>query len=166
MGGGTKKAPRKIVQPGRKDRNRSKKMEGIVIANDGEKIVSTNFWNTDTCRGGKFFLSINAGAYRLLLPPQLKYLNDIITANAVIISRGPWVSEGRSDGIELLFEDGSDNPFCLFAGVESVERFPLDGDQGWKGKFYVYTGPGEPVVSFSSVYYRRVKKIPWLKRVE
>jgi len=41
----------------------------ITIANDGPDIASTNYWATDHARAGIVYLSGNAGAWRLLMPP-------------------------------------------------------------------------------------------------
>lgn len=40
----------------------------ITISNDGQKIVSTNYWDTEHAKRGFLYLSWNAGAGRLLLP--------------------------------------------------------------------------------------------------
>jgi hypothetical protein len=37
----------------------------FIIENDGPGITKTNFWETDWNARGLFFLSANAGAYRL-----------------------------------------------------------------------------------------------------
>jgi hypothetical protein len=37
----------------------------LVIENNGPEILSSNFWDSET---SNFFLSVNAGAARLLIP--------------------------------------------------------------------------------------------------
>ena len=40
----------------------------LKVENDGPRIVSTNFFETDQAKAGKFFVSVNAGTLRLLIP--------------------------------------------------------------------------------------------------
>ena len=40
----------------------------LTISNAGPDILATNFWQLPMARAGKFFLSTNAGAFRLLVP--------------------------------------------------------------------------------------------------
>jgi hypothetical protein len=137
----------------------------LRFVNDGKKIVNTTYWDSAYCLAGKVFLSINAGAFRLLLPKSMEnMLKEIEAAYSVVISRGPWPSEGKTDALELLFEDGSDNPYCIHISAEQVDRLPPGSEQGWKGVFHIYANRAtSPVVEFQRVYYRRVEKIPCLK---
>jgi hypothetical protein len=140
----------------------------LTIKNDGKKIVSTNFWESDFCAKGFLMVSVNAGCYRLLVPPsQEAMLKEIEAARAVVISRGPMEEGGRrkADAFELLFEDDSDYPFSIATDPAQWDRVPSDADQGWKGIFHVYIKdtPG-PVMEFMRVHYRRVKGLPCLKK--
>lgn len=146
-------------------------MAGFIgIKNDGQKIVETNFWETDYAHNGICYLSINAGCYRLLIPENRRdWLREINTAKEIIISRGPapQASPPKSDALEILFEDGTDSPFMILIGPEQVERMPADADHGWKGVMHIYDRLAEkPLIEFTRVYYRRVKKLPYMKRVE
>jgi hypothetical protein len=115
-------------------------------------------------------LSLNAGAYRLLVPKYRNdWLNNFLTARAVIISRGAAFTykPPKSDALEILFEDETNSPFMILISPEQIDRMPTDADQGWKGVFYIYyDGSKEPVLKFDKVYYRKVKDLPCLKRVE
>ena len=51
-------------------------------------------------------------------------------AREVIVSRGPWVAQGRRDAVELLCEDDSDSPFCLHLVAEQCDRLLPETDQG------------------------------------
>ena len=76
----------------------------LRIENDGPLILSTNFYHTDLARRGLFYLSLNAGAFRLLVPPQhLGAVREMRTARDVVVSRGPMTLEGRAlpDALEL-----------------------------------------------------------------
>jgi hypothetical protein len=80
-------------------------MAMFEIHNDGPAIVSSNYWDTEFAKAGAVFLSVNAGAFRLLLPDsQIGALADMRTAGAVIVSRGPWPDRQCDDAIEVLFE--------------------------------------------------------------
>ena len=96
----------------------------LRIRNDGPRIVSTNFWNLPEAAAGSL-LSTNAATFRLLVPDsQRGSLADMTTAPIAVVSRGCWTAVGRSDGIEILFDDGTDSPFALWLSVESCDRLP------------------------------------------
>lgn len=100
----------------------------IRIHNDGPLIVETDYWDTPHAQRGLFYVSINAGAFRLLVPLlQEASLADMRTAAYVIVTRGVW--HGR-DALELLFEDGSDSPFSLHVLAAQVDRMPARSDEG------------------------------------
>jgi hypothetical protein len=143
----------------------------LQIENHGPLLIASNFWGTEMERAGKFYLSINAGAFRLLVPRgQEPAVTEMATAQEVVVSRGPWPAEGRDEGIELLFEDGSDAPFCLHLSIESLDRLPLAEDAGREWVFTAWTAPrrGRPHKALERpCWYRVVPKIPWLRaRIE
>ena len=88
------------------------------------------------------------------------------TGKHVIVSRGPWPSEQLPDAVEILFDDGSDNPFALHLSPESLDRMPLDTDAGKEWLFTVWTAPrrnGPPHKALERpAYYRRVDALPCL----
>lgn len=134
----------------------------IKVENDGQRIASTNYWDTPNAKAGYAYMSINAGAYRLLIPPsQEEWVKDMVTASEVVITRGPWMAQGKRDAYELLFDDHSDSPFALHMVAEQWERNPSDADLGWKGIMVIYTAKG-PAATFGRVYYRK-GAIPCLK---
>jgi hypothetical protein len=142
----------------------------LQIENHGPLLIASNFWGTEMERAGKFYLSINAGAFRLLVPRgQEPAVTEMATAQEVVVSRGPWPAEGRDEGIELLFEDGSDAPFCLHLSIESLDRLPLAEDAGREWVFTAWTAPrrGRPHKALERpCWYRLVPKIPWLRARE
>ena len=145
-------------------------MDFIKIENDGQKILETNYWQTEYAQNGYFYLSINAGCYRLLIPKNNNScLAEIETAKEVVISRGPGMGfmPPKADMLEILFEDHTESPYVINIGPEQVERFPSDADRGWKRIFHVYCGNHDkPALEFEKVYYRKVNKIPFLKPVQ
>ena len=140
-------------------------MPSIQITNDGQRLVSTNYWQTEHAARGLVYLSINAGAFRLLLPPaQMDALIDLRTARDVVISRGPWPAQGRPDAFELLFDDGSQSPFALHLDSRQVDRLPPDADARKEYRCTVWTpdpSSGAPsCVIDLPAYYRLSKRLP------
>jgi hypothetical protein len=132
----------------------------LTIKNDGREITQTNYWDTEHALCGYCYLSWNAGAARLLVPDALQStLQDMTTAEYVIVSRGPWPEQGGRDALELLFEDGTDSPFCLHLSAEQTDRLLPEEDQGglvvsvWTRAGWRLTRPGK---------YRIVQRIPCL----
>jgi hypothetical protein len=138
----------------------------LVISNNGREIASTNYWQSEYARRGILYLSVNSGAFRLLLPKILEIaLSDMKTAREAIISRGPWPDKNRADAIEVLFEDGSDKPFALLFGTEQIDRMPSVADEGRRGlECSVWSNGPSPVKALSlPAAYRRVKSLPCLE---
>lgn len=91
----------------------------IEIANDGGNIASTNYWRTDAARQGFCYLSGNAGVWRLLVPPAAEYLlPDMRTGQRASIER----SVRRTDCIDIVFDDGTTQPFSLSLDRRHVDR--------------------------------------------
>jgi hypothetical protein len=134
----------------------------ILIKNKGQALISTNYWDSEAATEGAFYLSWNAGAARLLVPDSQKPLiKEMKGAREVIISRGPWRDQGLLDALELLWEDGSDEPFCLFLSPQQTDRLISAEDQGGGITVIVYTRSGEK--GRWPARYRIVPEIPWLK---
>ena len=137
-------------------------MQAIQIANSGPEITETNYWDGAHSRAGFYFLSWNAGVARLLVPDvRAGDLRDMRTAQYVIVSRGPWPEQDGREGLELLFEDGSDAPFCLHLSAEQCDRLLPDADQGAGFSVVAWTRSGK----FASWpgKYRKVTRIPCLE---
>ncbi len=136
----------------------------LRIENHGPLLIASNFWEPPEGYEEKFFLSLNGGAFRLLVPrSQEPAVSEMATAREVIVSRGPWPAVGRDDGIELLFDDGSDTPYALHFSIETLDRLPLDTDVGREWIFSAWTAPRRrgPHKSLERpCWYRRVARIP------
>lgn len=142
-------------------------MSIITIDNDGPLIVSSNYWDLPAAQAGNLYCSINAGAFRLLLPRSLEsVIADMETGKIAVISRGPWPAMRQADAIEILLDDGSEDPVALHLDVHSIDRMPLDSDTDHEWTFAVWTQPrrGVPHKAMErKAYYRRVESLPWLK---
>lgn len=134
--------------------------EIITFENEGQEIRATSYWTSEYFRRGVVYLSTNAGAFRLLVPPQMS-IEDMVAADEVIVSRGAWPAAGKRDALELLFEDYSDNPFCIHIGPEQIDRMPSDSDRHKTFVFALWAQAGK--VKELPARYRKVKRIPYLK---
>lgn len=98
----------------------------INIANDGEQIVSTNYWELPHAKKGLLYLSGNAKVWRLLLPAAAEggMLPEMRTGKRVVIepsiqSAGCW---------DIVFEDGTDSPFAVALDKRQVDRAVEPGE--------------------------------------
>jgi hypothetical protein len=144
--------------------------EVILVRNDNHKIAETNYWDSEKAKKGFYYMSLNAGYYRLLVPEgNDSFIKEISTANEVVISRGPaqQMNPPRPDAFEIMFEDGSDCPYSITSTPDCWESYPGKENEGWFGKFAVYCKSSkDPVIEFTRVYYRRVKSLPCLEPVK
>jgi len=139
-------------------------MDPIVIHNAGPEIVATNFWGSELELAGEFYCSVNAGVIRLLLPVAASYgtLNDMISAEYCIISKGPWPEQKEPEAIEILFEDRSDSPYALQLAPASFDLLPGEPPEGRDWVFSLWTfKDGHPFKLMErACYWRRVSRIP------
>ena len=128
----------------------------IQIENRGGEIVSTNYWTSEYARSGLYFVSINAGTVRLLVPAAMEpTLSDMKTAKQIVLTRG--IYEGR-DSVEIMFDDRSDNPFVIFLEVRQFDRVWPAREDGRRCAFLIYTAKGK--VWTENCYLRRIDKLP------
>lgn len=140
----------------------------LIESNRHKELVETNYFDSELAQAGKLFLTINAGMIRLLVPPaQMPIIKEIATAKIVVISRGPYPELGFSDGCEIMFDDGTDEPFVLTLDNNSFSP-AMPGDPGavhWEMAIYTQ-GEAECVRMYSvkaPVRWRRVAQLPCLK---
>lgn len=139
-------------------------MNLIAVENAGQRIIKTNYWDSEDQHAGLFYLSWNAGAARLLVPDaQQPALTEMHSARMVIVSRGPLVNPRTghpSDALELLFEDDTESPYVLHIAMEQTDRMLPPDNQGggfifaaWTRGGLKHTWPGK---------YRTVESLPCL----
>jgi hypothetical protein len=134
----------------------------IKLSNKGKEILETNYWDSEYAQEGIYYLSWNAGAARLLVPDSKKSdINEMKSAKYVIISRGTWLEHKKNDALELLFEDNSESPFCLFLSPEQTDRLLPDTDEGGNFVTTVWTRDGQKLELQGK--YRKVESIPCLQ---
>jgi hypothetical protein len=133
----------------------------IIMTNDGPKLVETNYWQTSNAKVGLYYLSTNAGCSRLLVPPSEAHPAKIadMTRNVreVVLTRGAW--QGVADCVEVMFEDGSQSPFCLHLDPKQVDRRWLPSNEGKRWRFAIYTELGK-VADFSRCFLRSRATLP------
>jgi hypothetical protein len=154
----------------------------IQISNHGPLITATNYWDSELAREGKLFVSVNAGAIRVLLPPQLYVaLNDMRAVRECVLSRGPWsthltpeqalsmdlprsVETAVLEGIEIMWDDGSDAPYALHLTPASFDLLPAEPEPGREWLLSVWVAKdGSPHKSLErKCHWRRVDQIPSL----
>ena len=141
-------------------------MSVITISNHGPLIASTNYWSLAMEEAGKIFVSVNAGAVRVLVPrAHRRIIEDMRAAKHAVLSRGPWPQMGLADAVEILFDDGTDDPFALHLSPESFDLLPAAPDAGKEWVVSVWDlKKGKPHKAVERrCYWRRVPQIPWLK---
>lgn len=132
----------------------------MVVSNNGQEIVSTDFWESKWNDNGMLYLSVNAGAFRLLVPDNCRDfdLNEVNTAKVIVISTGKGM--GRECVFEILYDDYTNSPYSMHFGTEQSDRIPTES----KGEFrFIIYKKGMEKVLDTKCYYRKVNKIPCLK---
>ncbi len=118
----------------------------ITIGNDGQDIARTNYWETEPAFAGLCFVSINAGAIRLLVPKATEfYLMEMRTANQVTIERSQFDCK---ECIDVVFEDGTPNPFFVAVPKTQFHVFPRPS---LNCPFSVWTEAGKQMQLFANV---------------
>jgi hypothetical protein len=145
----------------------------LTIANDGPQIIATNYWTSAWAHRGALYLSINAGAIRLLMPRGMEgMLDEMRTARECLLSRGPWTQARQGVGgdareaYELLYEDGSNSPYVLHLGAEQADRLLPASESGRTIVHTVWTRGfrDAPVCALTlPARYRVVRHLPYLK---
>lgn len=140
----------------------------LTIKNQGPLILSSNYWGSAVDRAATLYLSCNSGAFRLLLPSGWEQeVDGMRSGKTAIISRGAWQGTSK-EAIEILLDNGSDEPYSIHLGLEQVDRPPTpeNVEQDWL--FAVWTGlRGKPRKALERpARYRIVETIPWLKPLE
>jgi len=141
--------------------------EFIIVQNNGKEVISSNYWESDLARAGKYYLSTNARSFRLLLPDSLRgFVDEMKTGRTIVVTVGPWPSLGvMSPCFEILFDDGSNSPFCLHMNVESTDGIlPIAEDAGMTATFSVWVrGTNGPKKVFEKECHIRFGTIPDLR---
>lgn len=134
-------------------------MKIIIIKNDGKEIKSTNYFDSELNKHGKYYVSLNAGAFRLLIPDQ--YVNEIKQelrlAKKIVITRKALQIGGGLQGFEILLDDESDDPYTLQFSENSFDRLPEKTDENKYFAFSAWIRENKKVIKIyeNKCYYTR-----------
>lgn len=110
----------------------------LQIANDRQQLVWSNYWDMPHAKQGFFYLSGNAGAWRLLVPDACRSaLSEFATARHV------EMEIARVDGVacvQIWFEDGSHSPYGLLLDSRQIDHPVLPTKKS--GPLLIYTRDG------------------------
>tara|TARA_R110002051_G_scaffold250392_7_gene309755 strand:+ start:594 stop:953 length:360 start_codon:yes stop_codon:yes gene_type:complete len=108
----------------------------FIIENKGEDLAKTNYWTSEHAKNGLMYLSGNAEVWRMLVPNIVKsYVTEMQTARSVLIEP----SLANSACWDIVFEDGSDQPFVVTLDKRQVDRAMESG----KMRLTVWTTAGK-----------------------
>ena len=116
----------------------------IHNAEDGT-IAETNYWASVYNGHGLAYLSGHSGTLRLLLTDRYAkdWLKEIETAESVTIE--PPVRKGYTTHIDIVFQDGTDNPFSLCIDLfRQVQGLPAQENV----RLLVYAGSLKNILEF------------------
>ena len=137
-------------------------LETLTVANNGPEIIGTNYFRGEYAANGYYCLSMNAGVFRLMMPDsRRKDITKMQTARDIVVSCGCLSERDKADAIEILFHDGSNNPFALLLSVEQLDRLP-DDDADGSAEMLIY-GSGLEVLLRQVCHYRLAKRLPCLR---
>lgn len=93
----------------------------IETTNDGPRLVSTTYWSTEHARRGLLYLSVNAGAVRLLVPDAASYVLDELPEEGTpaTLGRGRW--QGR-EVYRLTWLDDPTDPYVVEIDARQADR--------------------------------------------
>jgi hypothetical protein len=95
-------------------------MNLLTISNSGADIAATTYWDTEHASAGICYLTANAGTWRLLVPEAAEgTLADMRTGTCATIE--PSLAQPQACW-DVVFEDGTDSPFCLSVDRRQVDR--------------------------------------------
>lgn len=138
----------------------------VTTENHGPLIVASSYWGSDLEGAGKYWVSVNAGAIRVMVPRTARaVIQEMRTGKTVIVSRGPWPANQLPEAVEILFDDGGDDPYCLHLSPESFDLLPAEPpkDQEWILSVWDLK-KGKPHKAMERpCHWRRVAKIPFLQ---
>lgn len=138
----------------------------IAVENHGPLVLSSNYWQSEYAAAGKLYVSVNAGAVRVLVPPSNReMIEEFRKCQYVVLSRGPWPQMRLPEAVELLLEDGTESPYALHLSPESFDLLPAEPEAEREWTITVWDekkGKAHKAVE-RVCHWRRVPQIPWLK---
>jgi hypothetical protein len=98
----------------------------IHFGNNGSEIVETNYFDSQMGKAGMFYLGMNAGVARLLIPDcAIQWVKEMQTGDHCVLTSG--IYQGQPS-MEIMFDDGSKSPFALFLPLSNCDFQPRTSD--------------------------------------
>jgi len=115
-------------------KNEGKIMDVFIQAqfDENDLLIRTNYWETEVCQKGYYYLIHYKGNYFLLTPENNDLVSEIAGTQSIVISRGNY--KGKNDCFEIMFEDNSDYPYMIILEDEQVYRI-TNMEEGWTVDF-------------------------------
>ena len=149
----------------------------IDFENDGPRVVRTTYFETLMAERGFLHLSVNAGAFRLLVPRAAAMdFAEMRTAEYVVVTQGAWTPPPvpQPDGtrrmrppaenaMELLFEDHSASPYAVVLPPSQCFGSPSRQDAGRTDLRCLVYSEGPTLELEIPARYRRASRLPCLK---
>jgi len=137
-------------------------MMAPTIEDDGSEIVKSNYWGSEFAQKGYFFCSFNAGTARLLIPDsRVDELPEMATSKLIVLTRGTW--NRKKDALEILFDDGSDEPYSMHLSKDQLDRLIPVSDNGRDLTFSAWSR-GPVKLLERPAKFRIVKNLPCLEK--
>lgn len=132
----------------------------LVITNNEQELIGTNYFATEMAKLGLAYLSINARAIRLLVPDALleSTLPEMLTGKYVILSRSR-----ADDHIELLFEDDTETPYSLCLSPSQCFSLPARADSGRTDLRFLAYRSDMTIAMDVPARFRMVEHVPCLR---
>lgn len=124
-------------------------MTTFAIENNWREIVATDYWSTPN-GATKTAYSINAGALRLLVAANsaAEVAREAPTGRVAVLSIGPDKSDpARPERAGLMFDDGSDSPYCMLTDLAAFDVLPSRADDWRRDLECIVYGPGLAVLA-------------------
>jgi hypothetical protein len=140
-------------------------MSPVEIINHGPLIASTNYWTLAVEEAAKVFVSVNAGAIRVLVPrAHRRIIEEMRTGKHCVLSRGPWPAMRLEEAVEIIWDDGTDDPFALHLSPESFDLLPAEPPEGQEWIVSAWdVKKGKPHKAVERVcHWRRVPQLPYM----
>lgn len=109
----------------------------MQILNDGNRITSTDYWQTEHAARGLLYLSMNAGALRLLVPRASEGMLKLWKrANRAAVQIAGAASVGL---VHIVFEDDTNDPQFITIDARQCDRLPPAEEAGQWRPLVIYT---------------------------
>jgi hypothetical protein len=134
---------------------------------DDQNLEKTNYFETDYCQLGLYYLCQYCGNWDLLAPTNAaEFIEVAAGSRGVIITRG--LLEGK-DTFQLRFVDDEEYPYMLMIEADFVgfppERTTTDAIKGISFRIHKNKVGNTPIV-MENVIYNEVETLPWVPRID